>query len=416
MMHLPLRQRVLKLICFSLILSTFSHYLLAGPREQAQRLHDRLAGVPANEATLSLMATSIEAGNTQEAANMAMENPAFYDITLKLFAAPWTNEEQSVYTPLNDYIATVIGIIRDDLDFRTLLYDDVIYIGKSDLALPAYSNSNNTHYEQLEQQSLSLKQALVSQTQSSVTGLPANATAGVMTSRAASKAFFIDGTNRAMFRFTMLNHLCEDMEQIKDNTRPNDRIRQDVTRSPGGDSRIFMNACMGCHAGMDPMAQAMAYYNYEYDSDADPEGNNGQLSYNGQGIIDPETDSRVKAKYRINANNFIHGFVTPDDKWDNYWREGDNQFLGWDPSLPGSGSGLKTMAQELAHSTSFGDSKKLHDLISATGEYSIEAWLAPANVSQDGPARIVSYSAGAMARNFTLGQSLYNYNCNYSAV
>ncbi|MEJ2679965.1 MAG: LamG domain-containing protein [Gammaproteobacteria bacterium] len=55
-------------------------------------------------------------------------------------------------------------------------------------------------------------------------------------------------------------------------------------------------------------------------------------------------------------------------------------------------------------------SKKLHDLITATGEYSIEAWVAPANVTQEGPARIISYSGGTTARNFTLGQTLYNYD------
>jgi hypothetical protein len=55
-------------------------------------------------------------------------------------------------------------------------------------------------------------------------------------------------------------------------------------------------------------------------------------------------------------------------------------------------------------------SKKLHDLIKATGEYSIEAWVVPANVVQEGPARIISYSAGTSARNFTLGQTQYNYD------
>ena len=58
------------------------------------------------------------------------------------------------------------------------------------------------------------------------------------------------------------------------------------------------------------------------------------------------------------------------------------------------------------------DSKKLHDLITATGEYSIEAWVAPGNVTQgdaEDPARIISYSAGTNDRNFTLGQTMYNY-------
>ena len=54
-------------------------------------------------------------------------------------------------------------------------------------------------------------------------------------------------------------------------------------------------------------------------------------------------------------------------------------------------------------------SKKLHDLITATGEYAIEAWVVPANVTQE-MARIVSYSAGDQARNFTLQQTLYDYN------
>lgn len=55
-------------------------------------------------------------------------------------------------------------------------------------------------------------------------------------------------------------------------------------------------------------------------------------------------------------------------------------------------------------------SKKLHNLITATGEFALEAWVVPANVTQEGPARIISYSGGADTRNFALGQTLYNYN------
>lgn len=54
-------------------------------------------------------------------------------------------------------------------------------------------------------------------------------------------------------------------------------------------------------------------------------------------------------------------------------------------------------------------SKKLHDLIKATGEYSIEAWAVPSNVTQE-MARIVTYSAGDNALNFTLEQNLYDYD------
>jgi hypothetical protein len=54
-------------------------------------------------------------------------------------------------------------------------------------------------------------------------------------------------------------------------------------------------------------------------------------------------------------------------------------------------------------------SAKLYDVIQESGEFSIEAWVVPANVTQE-EARIVSYSAGVDARNFTLQQTLYNYD------
>ncbi|WLQ16970.1 LamG domain-containing protein [Hahella aquimaris] len=72
------------------------------------------------------------------------------------------------------------------------------------------------------------------------------------------------------------------------------------------------------------------------------------------------------------------------------------------------GWGIKLNGGKAQGSTS--NSKKLHDLIKATGEYTIEAWVAPGNVTQEGPARIISYSAGVNARNFTLGQVLYSYS------
>ncbi len=53
-------------------------------------------------------------------------------------------------------------------------------------------------------------------------------------------------------------------------------------------------------------------------------------------------------------------------------------------------------------------SKKLADQIKASGEFSIEAWMAPSNVAQE-DAYAVSYSAGKEARNVTLAQRAYQY-------
>lgn len=308
------------------------------PREQAKRIHDRLAGVPATDTVLTQMESDVFAGRPDLAAETAMNNSAFYNVTLKNWAAPWTNRDMSVFVELNDYIATIAGMARDDVPFNTVLSDDILYIGSGGLGLPAYSMGNNNHYAQMEQQGVDMRTGLVRTTQSAVTSLPPAATAGVMTTRAAAEAFFIAGTNRAMFRFTLVNHLCHDMEQVQNTSYPPDRIRQDVSRSPGGDSRVFLNGCIGCHSGMDPMAQAFAYYDFDETS--------ASIQY---------TAGQVHSKYFNNDANFPEGFATPDDAWENRWREGQNALLGWDPNLPGTGSGAKSLGQELGNSDAFAE-------------------------------------------------------------
>jgi hypothetical protein len=301
-------------------------------RDQAKRIYDRIAGVPASDAAL----TQMTATDPISAAYVAMSDPAFYNNTIRNLATPWTNRAQTVFAPLNDYTATVVGMVRDNVPFNTLLSADLVYIADSAAGVPAYSPANNNLYQALDDNSIDLKAHLVASTQSAVTGVPAAATAGVITTRGAASAFFIAGTNRAMFRFTMMNHLCSDLQTIMDTTRPPDRIRQDVTRSPGGDSRLFLNNCIGCHSGMDPMAQAFAYYNF------DPTAL--QIVY---------TAGQVQPKYHINATNFPLGYSTPDDHWDNRWRTGPNQLLGWDPTQTGSGEGAKALGTELENSAAF---------------------------------------------------------------
>jgi hypothetical protein len=58
---------------------------------------------------------------------------------------------------------------------------------------------------------------------------------------------------------------------------------------------------------------------------------------------------------------------------------------------------------------STGTSRKLHDVLVDSGEFSIEAWVVPANVAQE-MRRIVTYSAGQNTRNVALQQTLYNYD------
>ncbi len=312
---------------------------------QAARIYNRIAGVPPSATVLaSMMGT-----DAVSAALMATNDPAFYNYTIRNLAAPWTNRDQSVFVPLNDYTATVVGMVRDNVPFNQLLSADLVYIANasatSAYSLPAYSPANNNLYQTMDDDNVDLSTALTPTTQSSITGIPSAATAGVMTTRGAAMAFFVNGTNRAMFRFTVMNHLCNDLPLVMDTTRPPDRIRQDVTRSPGGVSTLFLTNCIGCHSGMDPMAQAFAYYNFTY-----PASEIGATAWPVGQIV--YTAGQVQPKYFINNTNFPQGFVTPDDSWQNRWRTGPNQVLGWAPG-GGSGNGAKSLGMELASSQAF---------------------------------------------------------------
>ncbi|MDH5777962.1 MAG: LamG domain-containing protein [Gammaproteobacteria bacterium] len=90
------------------------------------------------------------------------------------------------------------------------------------------------------------------------------------------------------------------------------------------------------------------------------------------------------------------------------------------PSTPGTRDGdyrwLSTYGVEFIEGNgraqaSVEDSRKLKDLIAINGEYSIEAWVIPENVTQE-MANIISYSAGGEStdRNFSLSQTMYNYD------
>jgi len=330
----------LKQVGLACLLALVAAAASANDRDKAKRIHDRIAGVPPTEDTLNQMEALVAGGDARAAADLATEAPSFYNVTLKNMAVPWTNRDQTVFAPLNDYVATFIGMVRDDVPFNTALSADLTYTVNG--VTPAASPSNNDHYANAESNAVNLYTALQETTQSSVQGIPAAATAGFITSRASSEAFFIDGTNRAMFRFTLMAHLCRDMEQVHDTSLPPDMIRQDVSRSPGGDSRIFLNNCIGCHSGMDPLARAFAFYDFDNGTPEAP--GSMRLVY---------TSGTVQAKYFNNDTNFAPGFVTPDDAWTNRWRKGQNSLLGWNTSLPGSGNGAKSMGEELANSAAF---------------------------------------------------------------
>jgi hypothetical protein len=87
---------------------------------------------------------------------------------------------------------------------------------------------------------------------------------------------------------------------------------------------------------MDPMSGAFAYFDWDDTQER---------------MV--HTRGQVQLKYLQNGNSFPFGYVTTDNRWDNYWREGQNAIFGWNDSLSGGGYGVKTMGEEVANSRGF---------------------------------------------------------------
>ena len=353
-------------IVFALILMFSAKLLFADIASQkAWTIHNRIAGVPPNPSTdvLARMTRAIQQSpgevGLENAAKIAMENPYFYDLVLKNWVKPWSNAEKSNRVPLNDYVTTIVGAIRDSdipgKPFSRILYDDFVYVG------PAtgnednnFSRKTNNHYDALESSNVSLSnraqvierkqseaintetvnnQDLLDVSNMLVGGV--NGAAGVLTSRASGDAYFDMGTNRRVTRFALINFMCNDYEDIHDTSLPNTRIRKDVERTPGGDSRTFLTKCIGCHSGQDGLGGAFAYYDYNNETNA--------LEF---------TPGQVASKM-THLPAYSNGYQTVDDSWINYWGEFSvhNKKLGFKP--PFKGRGIASLGRSISESRGF---------------------------------------------------------------
>jgi hypothetical protein len=113
-------------------------------------------------------------------------------------------------------------------------------------------------------------------------------------------------------------------------------------------------------------------------------------------------DANVIAKYEFQTGN---GYVAYDtsgvDPEADLTITGNVTWAGgWGINI---GAGGKAQVMTAANS-------KFYSMIQSTGEFSIEAWVAPALVATPNPSYIVSYSGSDASRDFTLGQTNQQYD------
>ncbi len=91
---------------------------------------------------------------------------------------------------------------------------------------------------------------------------------------------------------------------------------------------------------------------------------------------------------------------------------GEGEPLDLQVADPGAVSWLQGGGLEVRESTliaSAGPATRITQAVRASGSFTLEAWVRPANTTQAGPARLVTLSRDTGARNFTLGQNQEDY-------
>lgn len=320
-----------------LALSSSAH---AGPPELATQIFRKLNGYVLPQGTVrTQMEGLITQGRMVDAAHIATEDDAFYNVTLAAWAAALSNREEDAKAPVNDFITMVVGHVRDGRDARELLYENFTYVGNHrDTNYPctgagcSYNYSDpDAHFDALTNSRINLRRFLVRQTPQWPSVAAADS-AGVLTSRQWARAHFNAGTNRRAVQYALQEFLCSPIAELMAPAMPDiyyNRIRRDVDRAPGGDANTFRTTCRGCHGPMDAFGGAFAFFDNAI----------------------PPQQLRVVPKMNQNGTVFAAGYVTTDNSWLNYFTQDQNASLGWRGAK--SGYGVRSLGQAIANSEAF---------------------------------------------------------------
>ncbi|HVK60345.1 MAG TPA: hypothetical protein VM432_02295 [Bdellovibrionales bacterium] len=293
-------------------------------QRRARQLFTAVTGVSISidDDRVAKMAAAIDNGKIRDASKIATSDKSFYNIRLMNLGKAMSNREETNQVAMNDFVATFIGAVRDDMDARELLTGNFYYqVTVPHDKIKGYAANTNFHYGSIEALKLSPYDALSKVTpQVGIYGPIADTdAAGLITTRAFMISHASAGTNRRIVEYTFRQFMCVAMEDWMDSTRPDDFVGRDVDRYAGGGTARYQTTCKACHAQLDGFRQAFTYFDF----------------YKGVSI----TPLSVRKKMANNSHIFPQGFVTVDDRFVNYATGAANtDRFGWrSPDMRGQG-------------------------------------------------------------------------------
>lgn len=343
---------------------------------KAKKILERISStkVSIDDPILQQMVPFIQRGDLKGAAQIATNHPNFLNVTIKHMALQMSTREETRRIPMNDFAASVIGVVRDNIDARQLLTGNFYY--RADMTrVPAgvvvrenmvddILKSNN-HYQDLEKVEINIGQVLTRVNgQMLANGADAAVAnpdpAGVLTSRTFMGAHIVAGTNRRPVEYTFREFLCVPIEEWADTKASDLRIGRDIDRFPGGDHMKFLTTCKGCHTGMDGFRGAFARWDFQGDrilnASAEPSRPGG---FNANLVSD---------KLNKNGDVYTGGYVTTNNTFVNNARGPANEeLIGWRGNV-NSGTGVMQFGQVVSNSKRFSQCmvKRVYDAVCRT--------------------------------------------------
>lgn len=328
---------------------------------KARKIYERLTGtkLAIDSPVVGQMVSFLNKGDLAGAAQIATQDPDFYNITVKLMALQLSTRDETIKTPLNDFVASMIGVTRDLRDARELLKGNFYYRGsganiRSDLVADMLISNN--HYADLETNRVNLAANLVRVegqmiATSATTSVASPDPAGVLTSRTFMGEHALMGTNRRLVEYTFREFMCVPLDQWADTGASDARIGRDIDRFPAGDHMKFQTSCKGCHTVMDGFRGAFAKWDFDgmgiKHSAVNARGgaNNFTIAADAAGVIN-----------KMNKNNtiFPSGYAVTNDSFvNNATRPQNASFFEWRGADSVGGAGVKAFGTVVSNSRRF---------------------------------------------------------------
>lgn len=337
---------------------------ITSQHQKALQIFNRLTGTKTTVGNplIDEMVQKLNSNDPVGAAALVTNDSNFYNVTLKDFAVQMSNRDETVQAPLNDFAATIIGAVRDNLNMKRLLTDNIVYVADPQKAAVPSNLVNdilrsNNHYTALTAERYDLSQVLISTTQKLFDGTKSvdnPSPAGLLTTRQWLSAHSIAGTNRRPVEYAFRQFLCRPLESVADSSGPDNVVGKDIDRFPGGSHTKYTTTCRACHTIMDGFRPAFSRFtfsnNFVKHSFVVPALTNMNADENeSMGMI--QNPPYVAKKYNHNDEVFKGGMLVENDSWVNNANLGANKStFGWTKT---AGKGIKEFGQLIADSKQY---------------------------------------------------------------